>query len=671
VVVGVDILPGYAPSSETQPRYAVVVLRGVKQVESLENISLSGLMEIIRKYRPDILAVDNVFELAPDKNSLAGFLSSFEKIPRLIQVTKIRGSDCKLEEIAEELGLSRGGKLPPLEAAKTIARLGLLGIGSYVEVFEEETRIIVSRGRSPGSGGMSSERFRRNVEGLILRITREIKEELNRAGLEYDLFISRTRYGLKRSLFIVYAPRNQLYGLVKPKKGHDVQISVIPVVKRDLEFSPPALVDRGAARLSQRYLIVGVDPGIDTGVAALTLTGRPVLLTSRRGLSRNQLIRLLTELGRPIVVASDVTPAPEYVKKIATSLSAVLFEPPYTLSVGEKRRIAQEYEARLNGVIKVKDSHQRDALAAAVKAYLSFKPKFSRLEKRLEELGLHVSLNEAKAMIVKGKSIREIVETLATAPEPKPRVEVLTRVEQERRPADVRRIQELSRRIRELELENADLRHRVRLLEEDLKDAWRRLVRLVDEQEARFRRDRLVANLLDRVAALEDEVASLRKDVAKAEELAMMWREVASKALHGEILEAAVMNTLTVSNIPSDLKEDDVVLVYNIAPYSNKALKRLKSLNIKAIIALGNPSEQIVEAVEEWGIPVINGDEVKPVILEGRAFLDKDVFERVLDARRQILEERRKSRLEEVFKQILEEYRHERYGHMIEKVQNS
>lgn len=126
----------------------------------------------------------------------------------------------------------------------------------------------------------------------------------------------------------------------------------------------------------QQPIIVGLDPGITVGLAILDLKGNILSLTSRRDMQRSDVIKEIDEYGRPIIIACDVKPAPDSVEKIASTFGSKLFSPEDDLSVNEK--------VELTKGIKLKDDHQQDALASAIKAYRSYRKVIEKIEQTLE-----------------------------------------------------------------------------------------------------------------------------------------------------------------------------------------------------------------------------------------------------------------------------------------------
>jgi len=101
-----------------------------------------------------------------------------------------------------------------------------------------------------------------------------------------------------------------------------------------------------------------VDPGTTTGLAAIDLCGNVVDTYSAKDLSLSQIINRITSLGKPLVVACDVMPAPRLARKLASTLKCRLFEPVSDMKVRDKIEIIAGHGEPANW-------HEKDALAAA------------------------------------------------------------------------------------------------------------------------------------------------------------------------------------------------------------------------------------------------------------------------------------------------------------------
>jgi len=515
-ILGLDILPGSSPSA-SKPLFAAALLIDNRVVEEYGKVSLEEIAGIVEKNAVEALALDNIFELAPDEEGVAYTLyRHFERMPRIIQTTLIRGESYPLETLCSALGLCRE-KPGPLETARINALLARRGIGSEALIFEEETRITVSRGRVPGQGGMSRERYKRNLEMLVLRKKREIEEKLRKAGIDYDVFVRKSGAGLESATFIAYVSRDKLYGIVRPSRGYDLQVEIEPVKREKIEFVPlrsKASLRRGPPN---RYLIVGVDPGMSTGVAILDLAGRPLLLLTRRWAGRNQLAELLHSYGHPVIIAADVNPPPSYVKKLSSMLKARLFYPARTLSVEEKRSIASRFLE--NYGIRAKDSHQRDALAAAVKAYQHFHVKLDQVEREARRLGVRINVDEAKLLVLQGFSVTEALRRIirrkvelaplleASAPKEEAGEENYKLVAEKYR----RALDETLRR-------NEKLEKRVKELEEKLLEEKERSRELIKARQVELYREREYSKLRLQLRNLRERLRELEETLTEKED---------------------------------------------------------------------------------------------------------------------------------------------------------
>ena len=469
-VLGLDILPG-SSAEAGEPLYACAVVSEGRVVERVERVRWSEIASLAARYGVGAIALDNVRELGGE-SEIAALMRSLPAGVRLVEVTRVAGEQLSVEALCALTGLC-GGKPSPLETAELAALLAYQGVGSEVLVFEEETVITVGRGRVPGQGGMSRERYKRGIELLVRRKVAEIREALEKAKLDYDLFVRKSGEGYTGATFIVYAPREALAGLVRQERGHDLFVEIEPVRREKLEYRALGARVREPARPA-RSLIVGVDPGTTTGVAVLNLRGEVVALFSRRLLGRGQLTRTLYDLGHPVVIATDVEPPPSYVRKLAASLGAVLFVPPRPLSIEEKRRLAEE--ALSGSGYRIRDSHQRDALAAAFKAYLSFKEKLEDVEREAERRGLPIPLEEAKLLVIRGEPVASAVVKVARKHfgiEPRAAHQPLP-AEQEEKPGA-----SLASIVEQLLSENYALRRELRELREELEEKVSALHRLL------------------------------------------------------------------------------------------------------------------------------------------------------------------------------------------------
>jgi len=106
---------------------------------------------------------------------------------------------------------------------------------------------------------------------------------------------------------------------------------------------------------------VGIDPGTTVGIAILDLEGNVLDIFSARNFSLYDISEYISKFGYPAIIATDVSPPPATVEKLSHNYDARFFSPPQSLTVDEKNAATFGY--------KTENFHQRDALAAALKAF--------------------------------------------------------------------------------------------------------------------------------------------------------------------------------------------------------------------------------------------------------------------------------------------------------------
>ncbi|MCI4461824.1 MAG: DUF460 domain-containing protein [Thermogladius sp.] len=400
-IIGVDIQPGSSPSSASEAKYSVVVLRNNAIGQEFRDATIGKIVRLAWECGWAIIAVDNVYELAPDKKTLIKLFEMLPESTEIIQVTAGEGGFRDLDELKRILGLDRENTSDPLSSARIIAYAASKGIGLRIKRRVVKTKIIVTRGRSVSHGGMSFNRYMRSIRAGILSVTKDIKKILDENKIDYDLYMRKSKGGLERSVFIVYATREELYGLVKPVKSKGVKVVVKPV--------SDILMGNEVKEGSSRPIIVGIDPGMTTGIALVDLDGRVIHASSYRSVDRSIILSIISQHGIPVAVATDVSQAPELVEKIAAQTGALLVTPPRDLDSSEKQRLVEK-ALSLNKGLYLKDSHVKDALASAFKALNMFSDKILEINKFVRQYNLREKLPFIVRDVLSGRPVNEVVE---------------------------------------------------------------------------------------------------------------------------------------------------------------------------------------------------------------------------------------------------------------------
>lgn len=102
----------------------------------------------------------------------------------------------------------------------------------------------------------------------------------------------------------------------------------------------------------------------------LDLSGNLVCSGVEKEANDERIVKIISSVGIPSVVASDTSPPSSFVQKVAARFQTRLFSPKKSLTQEEKRQIGK----------KIIDPHIRDAYAAAVKAYRKYANRLRQIE---------------------------------------------------------------------------------------------------------------------------------------------------------------------------------------------------------------------------------------------------------------------------------------------------
>jgi len=663
LIIGFDILPSHSARSKRAPKFACVVTRDETVLNEYPEISRGALLKLVRDIAPKWFSTDNIFEIVPDTKSLFHLVDRIPPETKIVQVTGVPPRQTPLKILAKRHGLIARGKPTSLESARIAAQLVARGVGHSLECFSEQTEIKVTRGRKPGRGGQSANRFRRRVHSQIQQMTRFIESEIKDAGIDYDIDIRASDFGYASARLITYAPLPIINGIIKGKRGGDFNIIISPVRKR-VEFI--SLEPRRVAQIKPKYFILGIDPGTTAAYCLLTLDGQVRVLKSRKGLTRADLIREVYENGIPAIVASDVPQVPHFVEKIASTVNAPVFTPKKPIAVADKQELSREYTTDK----RTRNAHERDALTAAVYAYRSILPKLQQIDKMIREQQLSVDRNYLKALVIKGTSIneavarleREAVEVIESIPERLPvREESLT---QERYDALQAKTEQMASDNKLLLDEIDDLKRYVEYLkfrESELSDS---LEIVNNENYWKIKRDREVVKTQSAMKKSHQEVTSLRKRVKNLNKHLERLKGVKRLEMRGDMLAVKVIPQFTRESIEEyikkvGLKSNDIVLFEDASGGGPQTARILIDHEIRAVVVdttLSHlPQNELIKAL----IPVIGAKQVELQRVDEFAFISRGKFEHQLQTFIKTVREQARQKGEEELVELVERYRRE------------
>jgi predicted RNase H-like nuclease (RuvC/YqgF family) len=627
IVLGIDKLPSY-------DRYSVVVVDPSGIILKKEDLSKAEIIEIAQQYKVDAIAIDNIYELGSEQE-IKSFMSC---IPRadLIQIcgSPIHGFK-SLSLIAKELRLSKGGKLSPIKSAEICAKAVLLGYGYLVKFYDPETKIIISRRRSFGSGGMSANRYRRSVEGAILNLTKIIQNRLKSKGIDYDLIFKKSSHGIEGAVFVVYSPRNQLIGIIRPIRTSSISVRIIPILSKSFEYIPISHIEE---KQKKKYLIIGIDPGTVCGIAVLDLNGRVLYLSSGRNITRGDITRIIVSLGRALIFASDVNPPPPIISKLAASHNAIVFSPESSLKIDEKISLINKITSEQN--IIVKDTHQRDALIAAFKAFMYYRNKLEQCVAHIRESGVKVDIEEVKALVIRGVSIKDAI-SLSQLPqvERKP-------VSIKKRKSEKEKILLLKNKLNTIKLERDALLLKIKDLENKVKELEEKLL-LVKKDTKQILNDYEIDR---RIKSLTDEINKLRFELEKERN--------EKKSIIDDMISLANGNTIIIKKFPT-LKEaieskTNKFVIKKIGEINEEIRNKLLRFPPEFII-----TQEVSDMLFDFNIPIIYLNELNFKDYNEFILIERNIIEEALKNSKKKLEEKSKEKTKKLIS-LFEEYRQER-----------
>jgi predicted RNase H-like nuclease (RuvC/YqgF family) len=633
VFAGLDANPAEAHSAHSTFSLTVIDEDGAKR--TYKEVRADQLVRMIQENGVNVLAFDNLAELAPFLNRLVFELSKLERNVDFVEVAY----DEPLESKAQKLGLKVEGRLSPTASSEVVAELAKRGLGKKLDFFAPKTLIKIVRRRVPGSGGSSTLRFKRNIETQIKFLAHRIKEKLERAKLDFDHHVRESSGGYSSAVFVVYTPVENLRGIVYSSVSRDYAVKVERVHTK-FKYKPPAN--------PQRPLIVGYDPGMTTGLAILDTEGNLLALYSSKNFDRMDVASFCLRYGKPVIVSTDVCTPPQAVKKLSSSFGAKMFYPPQDLSVQEKRELVRRFDSQ-----KIKNTHERDALAAAAKAYLFYSQLLRNTKQKTTLEGISAHFLEVLELVLNGKSvtaaISEIKEKYAVQEAPKAQPQVSQSFVESR-------VKELESELELLKARVLEYERRIVELNEQKNSLEAKITTLLNERDQSLRKEREVAILEQRLNALqkmlEEEQTKLKAQNVLFERLLWMVKQ----SVNGKLLFVNILEDLTLSSVSAVCtKKQEVLYVKKPSSFDKEALALLKKAGVLGLIV---PEKEVSTpfVFEEIEMPLVSVSRVEFYELPGVnvGAVSSDVIKTISEEKKELQKRVRARKMEELRRMLVE-----------------
>ena len=640
-IFAIDIITGSVRSRTVQPKYALVIADDGEIIKEL-SVSLHRLIQLVYRYQPDILAVDSVQEVAPHTQDLYRFL---EQLPSKTRFVTVTGGEKQvgLIQIASRFNVTFD-RFDPFAEARVIALAAGHGTGVEVVAFEKETEIFVTRNRSPGKGGFSQNRYTRKIHGNVLQYSRNIERELQTHGLSFWKKEFKAFGGVSRVVFHVREIRDQVP--VSSSRGGDVQVRLSGKRLERIQYRPISI--------RPVYLIVGIDPGTTLGIAAIDLNGSLVKVHSSRQMTMADATSLLWSIGKPIVVATDVSVMPYTVEKIRRAFQAVAYTPRLDISVESKYELA--------GKFQYVNDHERDALSAALEAYKFWNHKFSIILKRVPP---GVELDEVKVGIIRGLSLEQIL-TSKKSPKERP---------SEKKPEIIHDLSD--ERVKVLEGVIKNLRHLMSDLQQELEDLKLENNRLRNRNAALKAERQRKINIDPDIATRENIIANLKIRLRREEKNNKKLLRRLKRLKESEGAEFKFTGNRVVKVLPDLSRESarilseriginsgDVLYLKSFSAWGRGIILDFAKTGISAVILNEKTSysinHEIKEIFFEEEIPLVLSSDLQVQVKGDIGSCDEERLQESIDRWNEELELFRRGKGEEMLDGLMKEYIAER-----------
>jgi predicted RNase H-like nuclease (RuvC/YqgF family) len=151
------------------------------------------------------------------------------------------------------------------------------------------------------------------------------------------------------------------------------------------------------------HMIVGVDPGKTSAIACIGLDGKLIGTAHKSQAGAGWIIESISELGTPSIVAVDKKTPSKIAERVNAAFHSRMFIPDKDISTAEKRPAA--------AAAGIKNQHERDAYAAAIKAYNAYANKLKQAERISKEMKVsESSIDAIKAKVLDRYSVKEAIE---------------------------------------------------------------------------------------------------------------------------------------------------------------------------------------------------------------------------------------------------------------------
>jgi hypothetical protein len=333
------------------------------------------------------------------------------------------------------------------------------------------------------------------------------------------------------------------------------------------------------------------------------------------------------------------------------------------MAADEKRQTAKEY-AQLYG-LKLENTHQADALAAAIKAFQHYQKKFDQVEARVKRLDLKIAVDNVKNLVAKGHTFKTAVEMLqgskhVEAPQivkkVVPRDEHLKEMIAELEA----RLSWQQQRSETLRLENRNLQAKVKVLEDEIVSQKEMVEKVRSRQSAEVRREREYGLLLDELQKAKTKLSEITVQFEEYKRHFDEMQRLKELESQGKLtllkpIEAFTENGLKKAFQTYGIRAGDSVLLLDPSGGGATTAEELSKRGVKIVVARGFMSHQASGVFAKYMVPVVAAEGLKIEWFEGSPYADSESLRKAVKE----ADQTEVSKAYEEVKSILEDHRKE------------
>lgn len=368
--------------------------------------------------------------------------------------------------------------------------------------------------------------------------------------------------------------------------------------------------------MKRKNILVGIDPGTKTGIAVLSLRGKVISLESMKDMGKDKVIKYISSLGFPTIIATDKSKPPSMVESVSNNFGSVLFHPEKDITKKDKASLTRKYNP--------KDSHQRDALAAAFYAFREYRDTIRKIEKTIDNLNLWRYEDDIKDLIIRKKA-RNISVAIEAVFSKKKRADRYLKEDRKLTRGEAEQILEKTRNLlKEKEKIIGILENYSSKLERRLKEAEEKNLELTKKLE-KIKKSKIPKKKDYEKISLREKIKEKNNEIKKLLQNIKTLKEIEKTRSEG-LVPVKVINNSTIDEITKAERNigirNDILYFKRYSKFSKQFIRKLKESKVEMII--GNFPDKIKSEIEKNGIIVLRKDDIKIKISDSVGKLSKD-----------------------------------------------